>query len=223
MKKTLLAFSALLFLAACNRNSDDVTRAGSPGTEYFPLKTGSAVVYHVDSIAYNDNGPQQEIDTFMYQYKEEVGEPFTDDAGKASYPVHRFYRQHDSDEWVAARGYTAQVVDNTAQRVEENIRYLKLVFPLRERNSWNGNLYNTLGIQSYKLVTFKTPYLIHTTAVPSIKVQQSDIENFIEEIKRYEVYAENIGMVELLYDSLNTQDSGTRGFRYRLKLMSYTQ
>jgi hypothetical protein len=191
--------------------------------EYFPLKQGSSFIYAVDSIVYDDNGPQQGIDTFNYQYKEEVGESFTDAAGNQAVFINRFYRQSDTDQWIPSRNYTAQLVSNTAQRVEENTRLVKLVFPLRERNTWNGNMYNNADYQTYRIVGFKTPYLLNNSAVSSIKVQQWDIENFIEEIKRYEIYAENIGMVELLYDSLNTQDSGTRGFRYRLKLTSYTQ
>lgn len=222
MKKTFLLILSALALAACNRNDDDATKVGSTGTEFFPVKTGSTFIYQVDSIAYDDNGPQA-IDTFSYQYKEEVAESFVDDAGKTAYIIHRSFRQHDSDTWVSAKNYTAQFLNNTVQRVEENIRLVKLVFPIKDRLSWDGNMYNNQGYQSYKILNFKRPYQLNNTTVSSIKVQQWDVENFIEEIKRYEVYGENIGMVELLFDSLNTQDSGTRGFRYHLKLTSYTQ
>lgn len=222
MKKTFLLILTAVVLIACNRNDDDVTKAGSTGTEFFPIKTGSTFTYQVDSIAYDDNGPQA-IDTFAYQYKEEVGEAFTDDAGKQAYIIHRFFRRYDGDTWAPAKTYVAQLLNNTIQRVEENSRLIKLVFPIKDRLSWDGNLYNNQGYQAYKIQNFKRPYQLNNTTVASIKVQQWDVDNFIEEIKRYEVYGENIGMVELLFDSLNTQDSGTRGFRYHLKLTSYTQ
>lgn len=222
MKIKFLFLLVPVVFIACNRNDDDVTKVGSTGTEFFPLKTGSTFIYKVDSIAYDDNGPQA-IDTFAYQYKEEIGGFYTDDAGHQACLINRYFRQHDSDTWTPAKTYTAQLVNNTIQRVEENTRYVKLVFPLKERMSWDGNLYNNLGYQPYRLQNFKRPYTLNNTTVNSIKVQQWDVENFIEEIKRYEVYGENIGMVELLFDSLNSQESGTRGFRYHLQLTSYTQ
>jgi hypothetical protein len=51
---------------------------------------------------------------------------------------------------------------------------------------------------------------------------QLDELNAIEEIKREEVYARNIGLVYLLSDSINTQVNGSRGYRYRLTLKTYT-
>lgn len=222
MKKLLFLLGTLFVMGACNRNEDSVV---SPqiGTQYFPLKIGQTWVYKVDSIAYDDNGPTQAIDTFYYQYKEQVTEATTDDMGQPLYLINRYYRLHDSDTWQQVRNYSAQVIDNKAQRVEENTRYVKLVFPLKSRNTWNGNMFNAKGSQIYKLIDFEFPYTFQSSSYKSVKVEQANILNFIEEIKRYEKYAENIGMVELLYDSLNTQTTGTKGFRYRLNLMSFTE
>lgn len=178
-------------------------------------------MYRVDSIAYDDNGAQT-IDTFYYQYKEEIGEEYTDDAGKQAFIVKRYYRDNDSTEWIPTTNYTVQLVGNTLQKVEDNVRIVKLVFPLRDRLSWDGNMYNNKGDQLFRIIDYKKAYALNNVSVTSLKVQQWNIQNFIEEIKRYEIYADNIGMVELLFDSLNTQDSGTRGFRYRLTLTSYT-
>ena len=222
MKKLFFLLSAFIVIAACNRN-DDSGIAPQIGTQYFPLKLGSTWIYKVDSIAYDDNGPTQAIDTFYYQYKEEITEVQTDDSGQPLYVVGRFFRQHDSDTWQQVRNYAAQIIDNKAQRVEENTRYVKLVFPLKSRNTWNGNMFNSKGSQIYKLIDFEYPYTLQSSTYKSVKVEQANTLNFIEEIKRYERFAENIGMVELLYDSLNTQTTGTKGFRYRLHLTNFTQ
>lgn len=222
MKKLFFLLSAFVVMSACNRNDDDGI-VPQIGTQYFPLKLGSTWVYKVDSIAYDDNGPTQAIDTFYYQYKEEITEVQTDDMGQPLYVIGRYFRQHDSDTWQQVRNYAAQVIDNKAQRVEENTRYVKLVFPLKSRNTWNGNMLNAQGNQMYKLIEFEYPYNFQSSTYKSVKVEQANTLNFIEEIKRYERFAENIGMVELLYDSLNTQTTGTKGFRYRLNLINFTQ
>ncbi len=209
-------------LAACNRN-DDLVGVPQIGTAYFPLKLNSIWVYKVDSIAYDDNGPIQAIDTFYYQYKEQITEVQTDDTGQPLYLVSRFFRQNDSDTWQQVRNYSAQIIDNKVQRVEENTRFVKLVFPIKSRNTWNGNMFNAKGTQIYKLIDYEFPYTFQSSVYKSIKVEQVNILNFIEEIKRYEKYAENIGLVETLYDSLNTQTTGTKGFRLRINLVNFTQ
>jgi hypothetical protein len=222
MKKLLFLFVTLIFLVGCNRN-DDSALPPRIGVNYFPLKVGQTWVYKVDSIAYDDNGPIQAIDTFYYQYKEQITEYIIDDMGQPLYIINRYYRLHDSDNWQQVRNYSAQIVDNKVERVEENTRYVKLVFPLKSRNTWNGNMFNAKGTQIYKLIDYEFPYTFQSSVYRSIKVEQVNILNFIEEIIRYEKYAENIGMVETCYDSLNTQTTGTRGFRCRINLVSFTQ
>ena len=222
MKKIAFLLLVLSVLIGCNRNDDDATVAPQIGYNYFPLNIGSTWIYKVDSIAYDDNGPSQAIDTFYYQYKEHIAETIEDDMGQPLYIINRYYRMHDSDTWQQVRNFAAQIVDNKAKRVEENNRFVRLVFPLKARNMWDGNLFNAQGNQIYKIVEFETPYVFQNNTVKSVKVEESNVSNFIEEIKRYQTYAENIGRVELMYDSLNTQTSGTKGFRYKLSLTSYT-
>ncbi|MBP9186471.1 MAG: hypothetical protein KBE91_07965 [Bacteroidia bacterium] len=222
MKKIAFLLLVLSVFIGCNRNDDDATVAPQIGYNYFPLNIGSTWIYKVDSIAYDDNGPSQAIDTFYYQYKEHIAETIEDDMGQPLYIINRYYRMHDSDTWQQVRNFAAQIVDNKAKRVEENNRFVRLVFPLKARNMWDGNLFNAQGNQIYKIVEFETPYVFQNNTVKSVKVEESNVSNFIEEIKRYQTYAENIGRVELMYDSLNTQTSGTKGFRYKLSLTSYT-
>lgn len=222
MKKITSLLLVLAVLVACNRNDDDATVAPSIGYNYFPLNIGSTWIYKVDSIAYDDNGPTQAIDTFIYQYKEHIAETIEDDMGKPLYIINRYFRMHDSDTWEQVRNFAAQIVDNKAKRVEENNRFVRLVFPLKARNMWDGNLFNAQGSQIFKIVEFETPYVFQNNTVKSVKVEESNVTNFIEEIKRYQTYAENIGRVALVYDSLNTQTTGTKGFRYKLTLTSFT-
>lgn len=221
MKNYILIAISVFILSACNRNSADDTVEPSIGKAYYPLKLGSTWLYSVDSVAYDDNGPVQAIDTFFYQYKEQITDAITDDIGNTSYIVSRFFRANDTSDWMQSRNFTSQIADNKVQRVEEGTRLVKLVFPLRMRNSWNGNMFNNRDYQSYRVVDFKTPYVFNGTANHSIKIEESNVVNFIEEITRTAQYAEGIGLVNLHYDSLNTQTTGTRGFRYKLQLQSY--
>ena len=38
---------------------------------------------------------------------------------------------------------------SSVEQVEENIRFVKMIFPLDELSYWDGNLFNHLGEQEY--------------------------------------------------------------------------
>ncbi len=221
MNRFFVGIVALMLLVACNRNSPDNTIEPSLGKEYYPIKVGSMWEYTVDSIAYDDNGSTQAIDTFAYEYKEQVTDKFIDDLGNETFLISRWFRANDTLNWEQSRNFTTRLIDNRVERVEEDVRLVKLLFPLKSRNSWNGNMYNNRDFQSFRVVSFKVPYVFNTTTYNSVVIEESNIVNFIEEITRYAHYAEGVGLVQLKYDSLNTQSTGTKGFRYKLTLKSY--
>lgn len=222
--RVFFLLSLVLFINwACQQPEEDMEALEDFGYDYFPLQVGSERIYFVDSIVYDDNGPTQAIDTFNYLYKEVVSDTFTDAAGLPAYTISTYYKPLPDSitQWHFANNAVGLISQLSAQKVTNNVREVKLVFPLRELNSWNGNLYNGLDPLLYRITQFKVPYWFNGRYANSVKIDSYNIKNFIEEIKRYEKFAQNIGMVEYLFDSLNTQSAGTKGLRYRLKLKSY--
>lgn len=220
MRYRLFLVIALAF-AACKPESseEDVDL----GYNYFPTQVGATWVYNVDSIAYDDNTGSTTIDTFTYQYREQIEGTFVDATGKTAQLVSRFFRNHDTLPWVRASNATLLKTELNAQKVSENIRFVKLVFPLEQYKTWNGNSYNGLGEEEYSVKSFDEPVKVGGITYPqSVTVLQAEELNFVKEIKREEVYARNTGLVYLLSDSIDTQVSGSRGYRYRLTLKSYT-
>lgn len=220
MRNCLILF-LFLALAACKpeSNEEDVDL----GYNYFPAQVGASWIYHVDSIAYDDNSGSTTIDTFSYQYKEQITGTFVDATGKTAQLVSRFFRNHDTMLWVRANNATLLKTELNAQKVSENIRYVKLVFPLEQFKTWNGNINNTLGEEEYTVRSFDAPVTVGGIQYPqTVTVLQKEELNFVKEIKREEVYARNTGLVYLLSDSIDTQVSGSRGYRYRLTLKSFT-
>jgi hypothetical protein len=192
------------------------------GFRHFPTEVGAKWIYDVDSLAYDDNTGSTTIDTFKYEYKEEIIGTFLDVSGKTAQIISRAYRQMDTDQWIPANNATLLITDLNVQKVQENIRYVKFVFPLQLNNSWNGNLYNTLLEEQYRITkTNETFHIGLSNYWESFTILQVDELNAIEEIKREEVYAIDVGLVSLISDSINTQVSGSRGYRYRLKLKEF--
>jgi len=220
MQKSVSFLFFILLALACKQPEDNIDALTDYGYDYYPLQIGSERTYFVDSIVYDDNGPTQAIDTFKYLFKEVVVDTFIDDAGALSFTISKYFKPLPDSitNWQFAGNNFAQQTNLTAQKIADNVREVKLIFPLRELNSWNGNLYNGRDPLLYQITQFKVPYWFNGRNANSVKVESYRVLNFIEEIYRYERFAQNIGMVEYLFDSLNTQSSGTKGLRYRLKL-----
>lgn len=216
-------FLLMFMVYSCSRKNHDDGASIDLGYNYFPVQTGATWIYRVDSIGYDDNSGHTIIDSSRYEYMEQITGTFMDVSGKTGQYVTRSYRMSDTDDWVPAHTWAILKTELNAQKVEENIRYVKLVFPLAADKKWNGNLYNNLGDEQYAVEFYDQPFSPGALSFgQTLKVVQRDEENAIEEIKRYEVYARNTGLVYLLSDSINTQVSGSRGYRFRLTLTSYT-
>jgi hypothetical protein len=109
---------------------------------YFPLETGRFVEYKVDSVIFDfAPGGGTRIDSSTTLVREQVGDTLTDNNGDVLYRIERFERPNDAAPWAFKRVETTSRNTNQAIRTEQNLRFLKLVFPMERRTEWNGNLW----------------------------------------------------------------------------------
>jgi hypothetical protein len=219
--KKILVYTYIISLVACTQQTEP--DAVDLGYDYFPSQIGATWIYQVDSLVYDDNSGFTTIDTFIYQYKEQITGTYINGSGKTEQLVNRYVKKVDTLNWEQLNTYTLLKTDLNAQKTIENIRFVKLVFPLTLNKKWDGNAYNSLGNEEYVVSAFNTSQTIGSSIYDNtLTVIQKNENNAVEEIKRAEIYARNIGLVYLISDSINTQVGGSRGFRYRLTLTSYT-
>ncbi|MCU0443120.1 MAG: hypothetical protein MUE96_12040 [Bacteroidia bacterium] len=218
--KRIFFWSLLVAIAVVSCKPDDPNDVGTDlGYDYYPYqRIGSKWIYAVDSLVYDDNSGSTQVDTFRYQYMEEVGSEFTDDAGITNYQILRYYKFADSLPWVQVNAAVSQRNSLRAERVDENVRTVKLVFPPTEGKRWNGNMFNANSPLTYRIQWYEQPYYLYDQ---TIYVEQIKENNFIDTINRYEVYARNIGLVWFFSDSINTQETGSRGYRFTYRLMTH--
>lgn len=210
-----------IVIVSCTKN--EPAEVINLGFDYYPVNTGSIWVYDVDSISYDNNTGVTKIDTITYQYKELISSTFKDISGNKAQLLNRFYRANDSDSWSQANTWTVLVTNEKAERVEENIRFVKIVFPVVVNKRWNGNMYNTKESEQYRIMyTNRRENYGGVFYNNTMMVQQARELNAVDEILKQEIYAQNIGLVYKISDSINTQVSGSRGFRYRITLKSFT-
>lgn len=145
-------FILLCFSTACVKKS--VPSGYEPyGLDYYPLKEGKYVVYDVDSTVFITL-PQ---DTFIYKYriKEKIADTYTDNQGQPVIRLERYIKNYnplksyDSIAWTIKEVWSITADKRSVQLVESNTRFTKLIFPVSEKSTWNGNAFNTMEPWQY--------------------------------------------------------------------------
>ncbi|MCX6295985.1 MAG: hypothetical protein NTX97_07955, partial [Bacteroidetes bacterium] len=170
------------------------------GYNYFPNQVGTFVVYDVDSFYYNSF--TSHIDTFKFQLKEKIESTFLDNQNRPTLRLERYIRNYNplvsysSLPWTLRDVWTENRTVTTAEKVEENVRYIKLAFAVKEGQTWNGNAQNTNDPLNYSYQFFDLPRTIGGVAFDSVLQVNQQIESSIFFQKQYiEKYAKRTGLV----------------------------
>ena len=191
MKIILIILSIFLLLACDNINSN--LSLSQDGGKFFYPKIGQSVVYDVEDTQYELTG---KFIVKTYQLKEVNVSTFKDLEGKEALRIERYRRENNSQKWVIDSVFTAKKEIDKVLKTENNVTYVKILFPIKEGLKWNGNAYNSFGNDIYELKKvnqfFKTNgrKFDNTFTV----IQQND-STLVDLKKRIEIYAENIGMI----------------------------
>lgn len=206
------------------------------GYPYFPDDVGKWIIY---DVTYREIDDTMGIDTtYYYQIKEIIESKFIDDENREAMRIERYIKYYndtitdndtipfDSVPWTIKDVWYANLTQNTAEKVEENVRYLKLKFPIRDGFSWNGNIFNTNEPWDYTYKDIHQAKTINGILFDStITVQQRDILNLVQNEYAVEIYAKNIGLVYKECDTLTTYVNGeiNKGSELKMKIVSYSQ
>ncbi len=213
MRNVLCCFFALIVLGtSCKREvipADDVEL----GKDYFPISTGHSVEYAVDSIIYNDF--TKTIDSISYELKDVIGESFIDNEGRTSWIVNRFRRSDSTEVWAELVSYYVTPTSFNLEVIEDNLRFIKLVFPVKPNTNWKGNAYISSNFNPelqwlnnkfwiYRYANLSEPYQTPYSVFPNcVSINQVDIttgdpsnpDEYSDRTYGKEIYAKNVGLV----------------------------
>jgi len=207
------------------------------GYSYAPALVGKYVIYDVDSTVYDDFAK----DTLYYKYriKEKLTETFTDNQGRTAIKLVRYIKRFDPAKSYDQMNWTLKDVWNytrtatSLEVVEENVRYTKLVFPVKNDQSWNGNALNTQPEMTYKYLFTDQKHVVNGMTLDGVLcVEQKDDKrkNVIHRQYYIEKYARDIGLVyrEITDVYSNTVVAGVpveqrieKGIIYKLNYISH--
>jgi hypothetical protein len=85
---------------------------------------------------------------------------------------------------------------NQVEKVEEDVRFIKLIFPVKDAREWNVNALNSLGSRTY---TYENAHKAYTNGTlnfdSTVTVRNIDPENLVSEYRNTEMFATNVGLV----------------------------
>jgi hypothetical protein len=208
----LIILLAGIGIFSCKKKKEPIKQ--DLGEDYYPATIGRYVVYDVDSIIYDEF--TYDSTHYKYQIKEKIEEQYTDIQGKQAYKLARYIKKfsaavsYSAMAWSIKDVWQVNVSNKDVQVVEENVRFTKLTFPVKENNTWDGNVNNTNGEQDYKYVYVNSNESVNSVHFDNVaSVLEKDFPTFISKEYYVEKYAKTVGLVyreiiDLDYDTVVT-------------------
>lgn len=202
--KTGLLF-LLVLIASCKKDKEEPVDFKY---EYAPETIGHYCVYDVMEIKHDD--AVNIHDTVIYQLKEKIESGFYDDEGRPSLRIERSKLDTANGNWVVSDVWYSTLTTSRYEKVEEDIRYIRMRFPVKVDKEWNGNSYNQIGEWTYKYSDVDVARSYNgLNFANTARVLQIDEFNFVQRHLAFEVYAKHIGLVSKYYKyvTINAFDS----------------
>lgn len=187
-----------LFLLACGLwqctevkdLGDDIDR------QYYPVEVGNYWIYEVSETTFTNQFLREPTDSITYQVRERVDTVFRNQAGELTYKVIRSKRANASQSWGSDSIVTIQRSLSDLRYTRDNVKKVKLIFPLTENKKWNANAFNNLEPEEYSLSQVGQPFSLDDTVYTStVRVVQALNENLVELDDRQEVFALGVGLI----------------------------
>lgn len=212
MKNLLHAFLFLtISLFGCDSQKEILEVP--PVADYYPLQVGTSKLYRLDSTVLAPFGTALVVRS--YQAKDSMESTFSDNQGRLSYRIFRFIRDlNGTQPWRFAATYVATPTQNSVEYVDNNLRFIKLVAPIRNNYTFKGNAFiledqgSPLGYLydwDYEYQNVGLPFQIgNRTFENTITVFQKDETspegpfnpaNYQQRNLGLEVYAKGVGLI----------------------------
>lgn len=199
-KYVLLAIVATLVVLSCNKTEDALVDLKY---DYFPTDSSRYVVYDVDSIIWNSFFDPPQVDTISFQVKELYTDEFVDGSGITMRRIERYRRVDERSPWVLLDVWSAGIDGGAGIWNEENLRFIKMVFPIKKGTKWQGNSFINvnqgpifLGDWEYEALSVDVPATVNGFSFDStVTVRLYADSNLIEKTTAREIYAKHVGLV----------------------------
>lgn len=221
LKRGAFALLLLSFLASCTEKTELLPLDADYA--YFPAEEGFWVEYQIDTLQ-KDKGFDDKF--ISREVREVVGSSYTDGEGETAYRLLRYVRNTGSNTpWssIVPQVQSIRRTTATAERNDNNMRFIKLAFPLANYKNWSGNAYideeyyiddnKCNQVAFYKNWDYHIEKLHQKDTInemifdSTLTVVQQQYENFLQYTYSHEVYAKGVGLVYKSLQDLNVRSA----------------
>ncbi|MEK0422083.1 MAG: hypothetical protein EBV15_01505 [Bacteroidetes bacterium] len=208
---------AVLVVFGCRK--DSLNKDGHESlSDWIKFSKNSRCIYRVDSIAFRRDNPLP--DTFSFEYMEIVDTVFFDNVNEPAARMKIVTRKDSLDFWQFRRMYYAKTTEAFYERIEDNIRLLKISFPPAEDVLWNLNSRNNLPPVMLSYQNLYEPYQGEfMKSDTTLTVVGKEINNALEKYKYLEVYGKGIGLMYREKTEMLKQGNNWDGYKRTQKLV----
>ncbi|MEN9952224.1 MAG: hypothetical protein RLZZ520_492 [Bacteroidota bacterium] len=208
--KAIIGLLLVLFLGACQKQTIELSFETIES--YFPIKKGTTLTYRLDSTSYSGVNNAKSINSYFI--RDVLDTNIIDNLGKPTFIYKRSIRSKlDTTKWDLQFTYRVSIDSSKLYITENNLRFIKMVSPIKEGFTWNGNSFintnentglayyenwdYTYGKPSEPLIINNIPFTATLTVF-----QKNDTIGNVSDRKQYssilfskEVYAKETGLV----------------------------
>lgn len=223
---TLLMVSLGWLMVACQTSTVEPVN-GLVGYEYFPLQKGRYIIYDVDSTTVRFVYGQRYS---KYQLKELVSDSFPDIFGNITFKIIRYIRPDADATWRLDSVWTASRTASQAVKTENNVPFVKMIFPLKNKATWDGNRLNPYfkgNPETYTIGMLGESFAVGGTTYPNVvQIIQAQDSSLIDKNVSIEYYAEGIGLIykqkiQYNYRQDPPSDSVITGGNYHQRIITH--
>ena len=166
------------------------------GYSYYPINEGDYYVYDVIDTAFEGVGAHT---VTKYQIKEEIHEPLTIN-DETRYQLYVYYKPEAQEEWNSYPDSVWTVFHTSGKivKVQNNIRFVKLVFPFEVGKKWDGNISDPANDPQnyYEMKEVRRPFSYDShTYNKTVSVVEFDNNSALDDNYSVEVFADGTGLV----------------------------
>ncbi len=221
MKLLVQLFSVALFISVIFIScGDDVTLNlddFDDGSQYHPVGLEKFWTYRVDSVTVTNAGSAISSSTSFL--RETLISSFINPNGDTTYVLDRAFSSSADGPFTSTDRWTLEKTNDRLIRVEENLQFVNLLFPIQVGATWNGNLFDDQIISSVSqqqiriyrdwdytvLSAFDQATVEGVTYENVVTVQQAEFETALELRRSIAEYAPNVGLIRREMEIFDTQ------------------
>jgi len=210
--KQILFFLPVFFLLFFSCVDDDnPAQPIDEAFDYVPLTEGSWYEYALDSVIYNDF--DNTVVTRQYDLRVEIGDSFQQNGETVTRMLRYLKPRGSAQEFELETVWFGLIKNNRFETFEENLHFIKFLFPPIEGTTWDGNTFiqgegndnpttSTLYLEGweYEVISANQPETIQGETFSNVtKVMQVDQPGgagAIQHLVAEEWYARDVGLIK---------------------------